>query len=109
MKAAIANAVTAYAQAAAHRHPRCVPASGVTPPSGAPSADLATAQSARILELHGELAGARARIVDLEERSHRYANRVTAAEGAMRLIALELGLAEDAEPLPILAAIRRLR
>lgn len=101
MKAAISNAVATYAQAAAHRHPRCA-----TPVAGVPAQDVIGQQEAHILELAGELARARARIVDLETAEHDLRGRLTRAEGALQLIALKLGLPEDAPPAEILAAVR---
>lgn len=71
MKAAIANAVTTYAQAAGAWQDR----------------DTAT-------------------IAALQREIHQLRNRLTTAEGALRLIALEGGLTEDALPAQILAAVR---
>lgn len=71
MKAAIANAVTTYAQAAGAWQDR----------------DTAT-------------------IAALQREIHHLRNRLTTAEGALRLIALEVGLTEDAAPAQILAAAR---
>lgn len=42
----------------------------------------------------------------LSRQVHKLANRVTVAEGTLRMIALELGLPEDAEPALIFAAVR---
>ena len=103
MKAAIVNAVTTFAQAAAHRHPRCI-----TPALGTPattSAALVEQQAARILQLDGETASARAQIVDLKEQLHAANNRITKAEGALQLIAQELGLPDDATPPQVVQAV----
>jgi len=45
-------------------------------------------------------------IAALRGENHELRNRLTTYEGALRLIALELGMPEDSEPAAIVAAIR---
>lgn len=98
MKSAIANAVATYAQAADHRHPRCV-----TPVSGVPSTGLADQQAVRIVDLEGKLASAVGKLHDAN-------NRITLVEGALELIASLLGLPADATAPQILTeAMRRIK
>lgn len=101
MKAAIdrtiAGAVATFA-AASHRHPRCV-----TPAAGTPATSLVDQQAARIVELDGQLASVRGKLHDAR-------NELTAAGGALRILALRLELSEDTPPARIVdAAIARIR
>jgi hypothetical protein len=80
------------------RNPLCVAARGSTR-----SAQYEVEQGARILELEGQLANARARLHDAN-------NDLTAASGALQMIATLLGLPDTARPARVVdAVLARLR
>lgn len=75
------------------RNPLCVAARG-----SARSAQYEVEQGDRILELEGQLANARAKLHDVN-------NDLTAASGALQMIAALLGLPDTAKPARVVDAV----
>lgn len=83
-----------------HRNPLCIPPHGTA--RGA-QVEMIDRQAARLVELDGQLASARGKLHDAN-------NLLTCSLGALQMIAVLLGLDDDATPPQIIdAAQRRLR